>query len=139
MTEIASPYYAPSIIPVDAAVARVRALLLARSQAGLEKYGCTTDRTDLGLLDWLRHSLEEQLDNAVYAQRSILKLKRMMEAVGGHHPRTESLEDLIRWGKTLCLPMQSDVERNVRRLALALEEALSHLAFFFEAEVNDGK
>lgn len=78
MTETAPPY-ALEPMPLDAAVARVRALLLSRSQAGLKKYGCTTDRTDLGLLDWLRHSLEEKLDDAVYMQRAIIELEREID------------------------------------------------------------
>lgn len=60
----------------DQAVELVRDLLLRRSQAGLKKYGCSTDRTDLSLTDWLRHSLEEKLDDAVYMQRALLELER---------------------------------------------------------------
>ena len=78
MTETAPPY-ALDPMPLDAAVDRVRGLLLARSQAGLRKYGCTTDRQDLSLLDWLRHSLEEKLDDAVYMQRAIIELEREMD------------------------------------------------------------
>ena len=59
----------------DQAVEAVRTLLLRRSQAGLKKYGCSTDRRDLSLADWLRHSLEEQLDNAVYTQRALHELE----------------------------------------------------------------
>ena len=50
MTETA-PTYPARIIPDDAAVGRIRALLLHRSRVGLQKYGCTTDRQDLSLLD----------------------------------------------------------------------------------------
>ncbi len=76
MTENAPSYVALSPQPRDMAVARVRGLLLSRSQAGLKKYGCTTDRRDLSLVDWLRHSLEEKLDDAVYMQRAIIELER---------------------------------------------------------------
>lgn len=48
---------------------RVRATLLARSEAGFRKYGTTTDRVDLTLLDWLQHLQEELLDAAVYVER----------------------------------------------------------------------
>lgn len=64
----------------DKAVETVRGLLLRRSQAGLKKYGVSTDRTDLNLADWLRHSLEEQLDNAVYTQRALHELERRVNA-----------------------------------------------------------
>lgn len=63
----------------DRAVEAVRTLLLRRSQAGLKKYGCSTDRTDLSLVDWLQHSLEEQLDNAVYTQRALMELTREID------------------------------------------------------------
>lgn len=64
----------------DRAVEAVRTLLLRRSQAGLKKYGCSTDRTDLSLADWLRHSLEEKLDDAVYMQRALMELERRINA-----------------------------------------------------------
>jgi hypothetical protein len=53
----------------DANVERVRAALSARSLAGFRKYGTTTERTDLSLLDWLQHLQEELLDAAVYVER----------------------------------------------------------------------
>ncbi len=60
----------------DQAVEAVRTLLLRRSQAGLKKYGVSTDRTDLTLVDWLRHALEEALDLSVYLQRALLEVQR---------------------------------------------------------------
>lgn len=53
----------------DTNVMRVRAALLARSQAGYSKYGTTTDRTDIDLAGWLQHLQEELLDAAVYVER----------------------------------------------------------------------
>jgi len=64
----------------DRAVEQVRALLLSRSEVGLKKYGCTTDRTDLNLADWQRHALEEALDLAVYLQRALHELERRINA-----------------------------------------------------------
>lgn len=63
----------------DANVEKVREMLLRRSQVGLEKYGCTTERTDLNLRDWLQHALEETLDKAVYLQAAIDKLDRLQD------------------------------------------------------------
>lgn len=60
---------------VDSNVEKIRAELLSRSEVGIEKYGVTTDRDDLSLLDWLQHALEETLDHAVYLQAAISKLK----------------------------------------------------------------
>lgn len=64
---------------MDQSVARVRAKLLQRSQIGIKKYGCTTDRNDLGLLDWLNHSLEEKMDDLVYMQRAIIELEKELD------------------------------------------------------------
>jgi hypothetical protein len=63
----------------DRAVEQLRAMLLSRSETGLKKYGCTTDRTDLNLADWLRHALEEALDMAVYLQRALHEVEREMD------------------------------------------------------------
>ncbi len=43
--------------------------LYAREQAGLNKYGTNTERTDLTTLEWLQHLQEELLDGAVYIER----------------------------------------------------------------------
>ena len=59
----------------DKNVEAVRQKLLDRSNVGIVKYGCTTDRDDLSLLDWLKHLQEEQLDSAVYLQAAISKLE----------------------------------------------------------------
>jgi hypothetical protein len=55
----------------DANVENVRAKLAARAAAGLQKYGVTTERTDLTTRDWLHHAQQEALDLAVYLERLI--------------------------------------------------------------------
>ena len=60
----------------DSNVEAIRAMLLQRSQVGIEKYGTTTDRDDLSLRDWLQHALEETLDKAVYLKAAISKIDR---------------------------------------------------------------
>lgn len=55
----------------DKVVERVRAKLLERSKAGIEKYGCTMDRDDLDVIAWIKHVQEENLDSAVYAEKLI--------------------------------------------------------------------
>ena len=52
----------------DPIVEAVRAKLLARSQAGMLKYGVTLARKDLSRLDWLNHLQQELLDAANYVQ-----------------------------------------------------------------------
>lgn len=54
--------------PADPVVEQVRAKLLARSQAGIAKYGVTLERPDLSRLQWLIHAQEEALDLANYLQ-----------------------------------------------------------------------
>lgn len=55
----------------DRNVEAVRQMLLERSVTGLNKYGVTTQRTDLTRVQWLRHAQEEALDLAVYLQKLI--------------------------------------------------------------------
>jgi hypothetical protein len=45
---------------------------LLRGEIGLKKYNKTMDREDLDVIDWINHSLEEQMDNILY----LTKLKR---------------------------------------------------------------
>jgi len=55
----------------DRHVEAVRAKMLARSIVGMSKYNCTTERTDLSEIDWLRHAQEESMDLCVYLERLI--------------------------------------------------------------------
>lgn len=43
-------------------------MLHNRSLVGLNKYGTTTMRTDLDILDWIQHLQEELCDAAVYCE-----------------------------------------------------------------------
>jgi hypothetical protein len=47
---------------------------LLRGEIGFAKYNTTMDRTDLELIDWINHSLEEQMDNILY----LTKIKRCL-------------------------------------------------------------
>ena len=55
----------------DTIVFKVAALLRARSDRGITKYGTTLDRTDLTVKQWIDHAIEESLDHALY----LMKLK----------------------------------------------------------------
>lgn len=46
----------------------IQKLLHDRMIAGYQKYGCTTERTDLSLDQWLQHLQEELLDASVYIE-----------------------------------------------------------------------
>jgi len=55
--------------PRDENVESVRDLLSRRMLSGYQKYGVTTERTDIDLAGWLQHLQEELLDAAVYVER----------------------------------------------------------------------
>ena len=63
----------------DSNVEKNVALLRSRSNAGLKKYGTTTDNNPLTLKQWLQHALEECLDQANYLQSAITEIDRMEE------------------------------------------------------------
>jgi hypothetical protein len=46
-----------------------------RAEFGKNKYGCDLDRTDLELVDYINHALEEHMDAILYLQ----KVKTMLE------------------------------------------------------------
>ncbi len=53
----------------DDVVEALRSKLLWRSLLGQKKYGTKMTRDDLSLKDWIKHALEECLDQAVYLER----------------------------------------------------------------------
>lgn len=57
--------------PQDKNVRAVMAKMARRAEAGLAKYGVTTERRDLELRSWLMHLQEELLDAAVYIERTL--------------------------------------------------------------------
>lgn len=59
----------------DGNVEALVALLRSRSAVGVKKYGTTTEREDLTLVQWLGHAIEEGLDQVVY----LMAAKRMVE------------------------------------------------------------
>ena len=59
----------------DKNVRSVMNQLAQRAEVGFKKYGVTTERTDLELVDWLKHLQEELLDAAVYIEATLQRLK----------------------------------------------------------------
>lgn len=55
----------------DRHVETVRDLMRYRAMVGLNKYGVTTERTDLTRKQWLIHAQEEAMDLAIYLQTII--------------------------------------------------------------------
>jgi hypothetical protein len=48
---------------------------IERAEKGEKKYGTTMDRTDLSLVDYLQHAIEEHMDAVVY----LTKTKKLLE------------------------------------------------------------
>lgn len=53
---------------------RICYLIAERQMMGVRKYGTTVSANPLPLRSWLRHALEECLDEAIYLQRAIEEL-----------------------------------------------------------------
>jgi hypothetical protein len=53
----------------DTIVDAVIKQFLERSAVGQKKYGVTLDRTDLKVLDWIRHAQEELMDGILYLEK----------------------------------------------------------------------
>lgn len=72
-SENPNEYELVNIDPIskDENVERVGEKLFIRSQLGINKYGTTTQRTDLSEIQWLVHAQEEALDFAVYLEALI--------------------------------------------------------------------
>ena len=76
-TETGFPYNEfDRIIPkTDSIVDSIIDKFVERAIMGKEKYGCGLDRTDLNLLDYINHALEEHMDAILYLQ----KAKKILE------------------------------------------------------------
>ena len=55
--------------PKDTIVESVIEQFKQRSEAGINKYGVTLDRTDLTRLEWLQHAQEEAMDMILYLEK----------------------------------------------------------------------
>ena len=51
-----------------------------RQELGIAKYGATVAQTPLELRQWLQHSYEEKLDDALYMKRAIQELDKIIAA-----------------------------------------------------------
>ena len=63
-----------------------------RSAVGIKKYGTTTDREDLTLLDWLEHAKQEMMDGVVYLNKAIEKEKDRLNAVSTQEAKGQGEE-----------------------------------------------
>ena len=53
----------------DSIVDSVIDQFIERAKFGKEKYNTDLDRTDLGLLDWIEHAKQEQMDAILYLEK----------------------------------------------------------------------
>ena len=60
----------------DKNVIAVTQKMLERAEVGLSKYGVTTERTDLNLVEWITHAQEEAMDLAIYLERIKQELQK---------------------------------------------------------------
>ena len=61
---------------MDSIVTAVIAKFEERAKFGKEKYGTDLDRTDLSVLDWIKHAQEEHMDAILYLE----KLKKQLSS-----------------------------------------------------------
>lgn len=54
---------------IDSVVMSVLHKFVERSRFGKQKYGTDLDRTDLSVLDWIRHAQEEHMDAILYLEK----------------------------------------------------------------------
>lgn len=59
---------------MDSIVQSIIAKFEERAKMGQEKYGTNLDRTDLSVLEWIRHAQEEHMDAILYLE----KLKQVL-------------------------------------------------------------
>ena len=52
---------------------------MKRADHGFKKYGVTTERTDLDLMQWIQHLKEELMDATVYIHRIQKELKEKQD------------------------------------------------------------
>jgi hypothetical protein len=52
---------------------------MKRAEHGFKKYGVTTERRDLDLMDWIQHLKEELMDATVYIHRIQKELKEKQD------------------------------------------------------------
>lgn len=62
---------------VSGTEARVCELIAKRQQLGIHKYGTTVANNPLAQAAWIKHALEETLDQAIYLQRALEEIEAM--------------------------------------------------------------
>ena len=80
---------------------RLKALLDARHEMGLAKYGTTVDRDDLTPSQWCQHAIEELLDGAAYLMRERDRTQEIERELVEAKARIARLDECIEVAWTL--------------------------------------
>lgn len=101
----------------DSNVDAVREKMKRRELAGFDKYGVSTDRTDLSAEQWLQHLQEELMDACVYTERMLKELSALRE-------RVAELEE----EKAVCINGIKAGQKRAEKAARERDEARAALA-----------
>jgi len=108
----------------DHNVEAVRQKMLDRSKFGLEKYGVTTQRTDIDLAGWLNHLQEELMDAAIYCQAAmnnhsdIATLEQEIKQMRAEHSDMLSALERCEMFKLQPITIQQIVNSTIEKLKL---------------------
>lgn len=98
-----------------------------RAQKGFQKYGTTTERTDIDLLGWLQHLQEELMDATVYIERLKHELKstrntgqQMQTSESQSQNTSMSLEDYLEFTNSTAIYPEAGSGSNTELYYLSL-------------------
>lgn len=119
-----------------------------RAQKGFQKYGTTTERTDIDLLGWLQHLQEELMDATVYIERLKHELKStrntgqpMQTSESQSQNTSMSLEDYLEFTNSTAIYPEAGSGSNLELyyLSLGLVSEAGEVAGKVKKLIRDGK
>lgn len=120
-----------------------------RAQKGFEKYGTTTERTDIDLFGWLQHLQEELMDATVYIERLKHELKQQSDNGAGMQENTQSesinngvqLDEYLDFTNTTAIYPEAGTGSNLELyyLSLGLVSEAGEVAGKVKKLIRDGK
>lgn len=134
---------------IDKNVLNVVTQYAERAQKGFQKYGTTTERTDIDLFGWLQHLQEELMDATVYIERLKHELKQqssngaaMPQAAQSKNPQSnmQLSEYLALTNETAIYPEAgSGSNLELYYLSLGLVSEAGEVAGKVKKLIRDGK